>query len=63
MYLKSGIDYYLLNLKELTITCKSGNVLVSPNLKFNSSSTNVYSTEESVLVDRLTFMAKKLREL
>lgn len=34
MYLKSGIDYYLLNLKDLTITCKSGNVLVSPNLKF-----------------------------
>lgn len=37
--------------------------VVLEGLKFNSSSTNVYSTEESVLVDRFTFMAKNLREL
>lgn len=34
MYLKSGVDYYLVNLNGITIICKSGLVIQSPNIKF-----------------------------
>lgn len=33
MYLKSGVDYYLVNLDGIVIVCKSGESIVSPNFK------------------------------
>lgn len=33
MYLNSGVDYYLVNLKDITIICKSGTIIFSPNFK------------------------------
>lgn len=33
MYLKSGNDYYLVNLEGISIVCKSGLAILSPNIK------------------------------
>lgn len=33
MYLKSGVDYYLVNLDGIVIVCKSGESILSPNFK------------------------------
>lgn len=33
MYLKSGNDYYLVNLQGISIICKSGLAILSPNIK------------------------------
>lgn len=33
MYLHSGVDYFLVTLQDLAITCKSGLVILSPNIK------------------------------
>lgn len=37
--------------------------VVLEGVKFTSESMNIYSTEESALVDRYTFLAKNIREL
>lgn len=34
MYLKSGVDYYIVNLEGITIVCKSGLNIFSPKIKF-----------------------------